>query len=214
MSTSTVNSIIELIATVGILFLAIILHECAHGWTANKLGDPTAKLAGRLTLNPLKHIDPFGSIILPGILLLISHLGYNTVVLGWAKPVPVNFYRLKHPRRDMMLVALAGPITNILLAAAFSQFLRFDLSLQIFNVVVFGVFINILLAVFNMIPIPPLDGSRIVLGLLPTKLARAYGQLERYGILIIFALLYLGVLHTIVAPILHFMGNMFGVNLE
>ena len=170
------------------VLLAVTLHEAAHGWAANRLGDDTALRLGRVTFNPLKHIDPFGTFLLPIMLLLASG---GRMMFGFAKPVPVNFLRLRRPRRDMVLVAIAGPGTNILLAviaAALFHMLPFlsgnfqewaALSLQA------AVWINILLAVFNMIPIPPLDGGRVAVGLLPRPLAARLARLERTGILVI-----------------------------
>ena len=184
---------IEIFFIIVILFFAIILHECAHGWAALRLGDPTAKLAGRLTLNPLKHVDPFGSVALPAILLTLRALGYDVFVFGWAKPVPVNFMRLRNPKRDMMWVGAAGPATNVVLAVLFSIVYRISPSPAMMDVMKFAIFINLLLAFFNLIPIPPLDGSRIVMGLLPRRLMILYGQLERYGILIVIVLLYFAI---------------------
>ena len=191
--------------------VSVILHECAHGWVAYMRGDPTAKLEGRLTLNPIKHIDPFGTIILPALLITLRILGYSTVVLGWAKPVPVNFARLYRPKTDMIWVALAGPVTNILLAVLLSLFLRPELPLNVVSLLAFAIFINLLLAIFNLMPIPPLDGSRILMGLLPTPLALAYSRLERYGILIVFLLLSLGIFDRFVVPVVDFCGRWLGV---
>ena len=187
-----------------ILFPSVILHECAHGWAAYRLGDPTAKLAGRLTLNPLKHIDPLGTIILPAILLTMRALGYSTFVLGWAKPVPVNFNQLRNPRRDMMLVGLAGPAVNIGLAVAASFFLKIGLPHSIAETLGNVIFINLLLAIFNLLPIPPLDGSRLVAGVLPRELAFLYSRMEPYGILMVMGLLYLGVLNQFIFPLVEF----------
>ena len=196
------------------LLIAVILHEIAHGYVAKKLGDPTASDAGRLTLNPLKHIDLFWTILLPGMLIL-SH---SPVVFGGAKPVPVDPRYFKRPRRDMMWVALAGPMTNIILAllsilmiwvcgASISSNGGDNSIFPIFvnTVVLFlvnSVFINVILAVFNLVPVPPLDGSRILSGLLPWKYARQMARLERYGILLIFVLLYFRVLDYVFNPIL------------
>ena len=202
----------EILKIIVILFSAIVFHEYAHGWMANRLGDPTAKLAGRLTLNPLKHVDPIGTVLLPGILIAMRMLGYNTFIFGWAKPVPVNFYKLRNPRRDMMWVGMAGPVINVILAIVFAQCLNFDLSLENFRLVVLGIFINLLLAIFNMIPIPPLDGSRLVMGLLPTQWVIPYSKLERYGILIVFVLLYFGLFEQVVLPAVNYCGNLLGVN--
>ncbi|MBP6343283.1 MAG: site-2 protease family protein [Candidatus Omnitrophica bacterium] len=194
---------------------AIILHEYAHGWAANLLGDPTAKLAGRLTLNPIKHIDPVGSILLPGSFLLAYFMGWtqSLFLFGWAKPVPVNFMRLKSPRRDMMIVAAAGPLTNIFLALAGAQIFRAGLLSGILeNILIWAIELNLVLAVFNMIPIPPLDGSRIVSGFLPARMAYAYNQLERYGIVIVLVLLQVG-LFRFIHPIVDALMAILGVNI-
>ena len=203
--------IIPVAVIVIILFFAIILHECGHGWVAYKLGDPTAKEAGRLTLNPFKHVDPVGTVLLPGILLAMRLLGVNTFIFGWAKPVPVNFARLQHPKRDMIWVGLAGPAMNMGLAVIFSVFFRMYGETQYGEVFAFAVFINLLLAIFNLIPIPPLDGSRLVMGLLPRSLLLPYARLERYGILIVILLLYFGLFEHIVIPIIDFAGQLLGV---
>ena len=166
----------------------MVVHEYAHGWAAYKLGDPTAKLAGRLTLNPIMHVDPVGTIFLPGVLIALRLLGMNTFLFGWAKPIPVNFSRLRNPRRDMMLVGLAGPAVNVVMAVAISQLARVPVPLEVYKFVEAAVFINLLLATFNMIPIPPLDGSRLVMGLLPRQLAVPYSRLEPYGIFIVILL--------------------------
>jgi len=194
-----------------ILLSAVILHEYAHGWTAYQLGDPTAKHAGRLTLNPLKHIDPFGTVILPAILIGLRFLGYSTFVFGWAKPVPVNFLRLRHPKRDMIWVGVAGPAMNIGLAIIFSLILKIYPASEHLELLKFAIFINLLLAVFNMMPIPPLDGSRLVMGLLPDQYALPYSRLERYGIPIVVILLYFGLFGRVIVPIIIFCGKLLGV---
>lgn len=186
---------------------AIVLHELAHGLSAYALGDPTAKNQGRLTLNPIKHIDPVGSILVPGILFLVYYLGITKTLMlfGWAKPVPVSFRSL-HPRRlGMAVVALAGPLTNIVLAFIFSRlykalpfiYSRMELWLpvpQLTNALAWAVVLNLTLAVFNMVPIPPLDGSRVVTSCLPTSLAYYYNRLERFGIIIVILLLNVGMM--------------------
>ena len=204
--------ILEIISIAVILFLAVVVHEYAHGWVAYKLGDPTAKLAGRLTLNPIMHVDPVGTIFLPGVLIVLRLLGMNTFLFGWAKPIPVNFLRLNNPRRDMILVGLAGPAVNVILAVAISQLTwLLPMSSAVFKLVETAVFINLLLATFNMIPIPPLDGSRLVMGLLPRQLAVLYSRLERYGILIVILFVYMGIVNTVVIPIVEWGGRLLGV---
>ena len=203
--------IVETFIPILILFFSVILHECAHGWVAYKLGDPTAKEAGRLTLNPFKHIDPLGTVILPGALWILRSLGYVNFVIGWAKPVPVNFLNLRNPKRDMMWVGLAGPGMNIILAIFFYQFLRFDLSYGYYKMLEEVVFLNLVLAVFNLTPIPPLDGSRFVSSLLPKKMALAYSQLEAMGILIVIILINLGLFEKIILPLVVLLGRIIGI---
>lgn len=196
------------------IFSSMVCHEYAHGWVAWKLGDPTAKAAGRLTLNPLKHIDLFGTVILPLLLLTLRFLGLDIFVFGWAKPVPVNFLRLNNPKRDMMWVGLAGPAVNIVLGTALIPLIYLEfLPWAIREIVAVFIVINFIFAVFNLIPIPPLDGSRFVMGLLPRKLAVSYAKLERYGMLIIVVLLYFGLLGKIVLPVIGFIGNLLGVKI-
>jgi Zn-dependent protease len=214
------SSFIQQISIMAIpLLLGVILHEVAHGWVANKLGDPTARLSGRLTLNPLAHIDPFGSILIPGILIL-SHAPF---LFGYAKPVPVNFNNLGNPKKDMVWVALAGAVTNLLLALGFSLIHRFlmaatplwdvpflGLVLQpLILMLRYGVVINVALAVFNLIPIPPLDGGRVMVGLLPLKAAYSYSKLEPYGFLIVIGLLVTHILDWVISPFIYFFIELF-----
>lgn len=211
------NSLPQILHTISYmampLLLAMVLHEYAHGWVAHRYGDETARAAGRLTLNPLAHIDPFGTVILPLICLLFP----GGFFLGWAKPVPINPAQLRNPRRDMALVAAAGPGMNFLLAVASALLLaalmaidptllaswppqpgmepRRDLLgmflLPIAAMALYSIFINLLLMIFNLIPIPPLDGGRVLTCLLPDRPAIALSRLEPYGMLIIIGLIFL-----------------------
>ncbi len=201
----------KFIITLSIFFFAVIIHEYAHGWIAWKLGDSTAKVAGRLTLNPLAHIDPIGTIFLP-LILLVSN---SPVVFGWAKPVPVDFHNLDNPKKDMVWVGIAGPTANV----TFAIFLSFILKLSVgasplfLAILTSGILINLVLAIFNMLPIPPLDGSRVVMGILPIDLARRYAKLEPYGFIIIFGLLYLGVIRSVIWPVVMYFSQLLGVSL-
>jgi Zn-dependent protease len=204
--------IIDVVLVIAILLMAIVFHEVAHGWMAYKLGDPTAKLMGRLTLNPLKHVDLVGTVILPGALIALSMMGFPKVIFGWAKPVPVNFHRLRRPRQDMMWVALAGPAANIVFALVLTAMLNTGTGARFMNVWRDGIFLNLLLAVFNLVPVPPLDGSRVLMRFLPDSLAAPYARLERYGLLIIAGLLYLGIFHKIILPVIFAIGRFLGVS--
>lgn len=188
------------------LLLALTVHEAAHAWAASRLGDPTARLQGRLSLNPLVHIDPVGTVLLP--LLAFT---MNAPIIGWAKPVPVDGRYLKNFRRDFMWIALAGPASNLLLALLASLLLRvlplLPPSVGAIAVVqpllqfLFGFFIvNILLALFNMIPVPPLDGSNVVAALLPPRLAHQWDLVRPYGIFILYGLMLTGVLGMLISP--------------
>jgi len=181
------------------LLLAVTIHEFAHGWTAYKCGDSTAKLSGRLSLNPLKHIDPFMTIILP-IFLFISTQG--RFVFGAAKPVPVDFSRLNNPKRDIIWVGLSGPAANFIFAFILALLLKITPDLILRGIFLQVITINIVLGVFNLVPIPPLDGSRIVTGLLPYSLSVQYSKIEPYGFFIIMGLIFLGAFNYIIEPII------------
>ncbi len=181
----TDNSFIEAALVILILIPSIIVHEVSHGFVADKLGDPTARNAGRLTLNPIPHIDPFGSILLPAMLALASG-----PLFGWAKPVPVNPARFTNPTKHMAITALAGPASNVLLAALLARLLMPTLSGVAEEIVFWFIALNLFLAVFNMLPIPPLDGSRLLPLVLPERGRQLYRQFEQFGFIILFALLF------------------------
>jgi Zn-dependent protease len=190
-----------------VLLFSLTVHESAHAWTAYRLGDPTAKLLGRVSLNPLVHIDPVGTILFP-IIAFVTRLP----LIGWAKPVPVNQRQLRHPKRDYMLVAAAGPASNLLLASIAAVVLRqlplttdsianLDVSAPLAIITSQTIGINVLLAVFNMIPIPPLDGGNVLAGLLPGRLGDTFNHVVRpYGFLIIYVLMLTGALGSLVGP--------------
>ena len=193
------------------LLVAITFHEASHGFVANRLGDPTAKFMGRLTLNPIKHIDPIGTVLLP---IILTALG--GVIFGYAKPVPINPMNFKDPKRDMAISAAAGPITNIILAIISSlilmvfilpalAFLNGNIAnailLPLAFMLAFSIHINMILAALNLIPILPLDGGRVLVGLLPYRQAAAYSKIEPYGIMILFALILTGIAWKFMIPL-------------
>lgn len=196
------------------MIFAITVHEAAHGYAARFFGDMTADRAGRITLNPLKHIDPVGTLLLPAITLFLSIQGGVPFLFGWAKPVPVDFSRLRNPKRDMLWVAAAGPLSNFVMAF----FWAFIIKLSTFAPSVYiepmklmgeiGIGINVVLMVLNLVPLPPLDGGRIAVSLLPNHLAYKYAQIERYGFIILLVLLATGVLSLLMSPFIYFVKSL------
>ncbi len=209
----------SIISSLVVLLLSLSVHESAHAWTADRLGDPTARYLGRISLNPLVHADFFGTFLVP----LIGF--FSGFIFGWAKPVPVNTARLRNPKRDYMLVAAAGPLSNLVMASTLFVFLLIlksssgssellvnqvvrgvargdSLLVAIVSMAYFGVMINLILAIFNMIPVAPLDGAAVLSGLLPTPLVRPYEQLQKYGFMILIGLLYLGVPFYLFSPVM------------
>jgi Zn-dependent protease len=204
------------------LLLAVTFHELAHGWVANRLGDGTAREAGRLSLNPLRHLDFVGSLAVP-VTLIVLHAPF---VFGWAKPVPVDFRRLRRPKEDMVWVALAGPATNLAIAVASSIALHGlgaldpqiaqhahagggnPLLMPLYWMCLFSLQINIVLAVFNCLPLPPLDGGRVLVGVLPRGAARQVARIEPYGFFIVIALLAAGIVSKLILQPIHFLINL------
>jgi len=194
------------------LIFAITVHEAAHGWVANKLGDPTAKGMGRLTFNPIPHIDPVGTILVPMVMLVMG--GF---LFGWAKPVPVNMRNFKHPRKDMAIVAVAGPLSNFSMAILWGLIWKMTLmmpaaweqiAIPILLTAKFGIFLNLILMVLNLLPLPPLDGGRVLTWLVPEPFAQKLDQLERYGIIILIGLLFFGLWEKVIHPVMGVISNL------
>ena len=186
------------------MLLAVTLHEVAHGWVARELGDDTAEALGRLSFNPLKHVDPVGTVLVPGLLYVLAG-----IVFGWAKPVPVNWDKLRNPRRDMALVALAGPLANVVMLLIWAAVAKFGLSYgQDYFVAtgLAGIMINAVLIALNVLPVPPLDGSRVVSALLPAEMALQYGRIEPYGLIILLVLIGSGALSRLMEPTMDVIG--------
>ena len=187
---------------------AITLHEAAHGYVAKMFGDRTAEVQGRITLNPLKHIDPVGTILVPGALILLAKFGGPQFVFGWAKPVPVNFGNLHDPKRDMRWVAAAGPAANFAMALLWAVVLKTAVpgglldNVHLVQMAKIGISINLILMTLNLLPVPPLDGGRIAVSLLPVNAAHAFARIEPYGLFIVVGLLVSGLLDDVMGPLL------------
>ena len=204
-------NVVQVIAIYAIpVILAITLHEASHGYVALRFGDTTAFAAGRVSLNPIRHIDPVGTVIFPLVLLAIAKLlGGSTILFGWAKPVPVNFANLRRPKRDMLWVAAAGPLSNVVMALLWAVLLKIGISmpggyfgLPLALMGAAGVFINVIFTVLNLLPLPPLDGGRILVSLLPHRLARGVARIEPYGFAILLVLLVTGALSVVLWPLI------------
>ncbi len=216
----------DLISAVAIwalpVLLAITLHEAAHGYVARHFGDPTADLLGRITLNPLKHIDPVGTVLVPGVILALSAMsGGSGFLFGWAKPVPVDFSRLRNPKKDMFWVAAAGPLANLFMTLVWALLLKLAIAmpdnsyrLALASMADAGITINLVLMLLNLLPIPPLDGGRIAVSLLPMPYAAQFARIEPFGFPILIVLLATGVLGQILGPLInvfsYFLATIFG----
>jgi Zn-dependent protease len=202
------NDLVRAIAIYALpVIFAITLHEAAHGYVAKHFGDMTAYMEGRVSLNPLRHIDPFGTVALPLILLGLTKFIGGGIIFGWAKPVPVNFANLRHPKRDMLWVAAAGPLSNFVMALIWALLVKIGLSLPEYYFALplalmgaAGVFFNIIIMVLNLVPLPPLDGGRILVSLLPQRMAWRVARIEPYGFMILILLLLTGVLGHVLGP--------------
>jgi Zn-dependent protease len=199
------SDLLSIAIPIAIVLIGLTIHEAAHAWTADRLGDPTARLLGRVSLNPIVHIDPIGTLLLP---LLAAYSGLP--IIGWAKPVPVNISRFRHPQRDFAIVAAAGPISNLLQALAAGVVLHLlwteqgigpslDRTFGL-NLLFQAVQINVLLALFNLIPVPPLDGGNVLAGLLPPAAANVFVAMRPFGFVILYAMMFTGVMSTLILP--------------
>lgn len=206
---SLIALILSFFASFGLLLIAMTIHEFFHGWVAYRLGDNTAKYSGRLTLNPLAHIDPFWTLLLPMFLFVSSG---GRFIFGAAKPVPINYWALKNPKRDIIFVGAAGPLSNLILAAILSLFIKIPLPGNLSFILSNLLIINVVLGIFNLVPIPPLDGSRILMGLLPGRLAAQYASIEPYGFIILMMLIWLGVFGNLIWPAVALVLRLLGVS--
>jgi Zn-dependent protease len=195
------------------VIFAITVHEVAHGYVAKRLGDPTAAMLGRLTLNPIRHVDPVGTLLVPALMLLLP----GSIIFGWAKPVPIGYRNLRRPKRDMALVAAAGPGVNLLMALGWAVTLRLAVdglgtapwvAQPLVYMAQAGISINLVLMVLNLLPIPPLDGSRVLAGVAPSGVGQALARIEPFGLIIVVVLLFTGLLSQILVPALRFTGGL------
>lgn len=197
-----------MIISILVFLLAVVAHEVAHGFAAYSMGDSTAKDAGRLTLNPIAHVDPVGTVVLPA-LLIIAH---SPVLFGWAKPVPVNPRNFRNPRKGMFITSLAGPFANFGLAALTAVILKTGIAAPnsvLWTFLLYGVIINLILGVFNLLPVPPLDGANMLFSVLPREAYGYFMRIERYGFLILIGLLYLGLFDRVILPVVYALTRFF-----